>query len=198
MLHLRQCLIGQAITSSSADPRVLEPRQPQQRALVPPCASVSQQWTYFHWVHWGMRRESTPAHKDLLHLKGPDIIIRLPHNSTVGTNRLGTNKLKCQPWASEKNYSKHFSHILDIQALWFDRMEYESLLFISQLNWACACTDTRNQTQGEPSGFTSKLSSVCILYHISLSKQPDTQTVIPTSDTGKINFKKAKWPTQKS
>lgn len=69
-------------------------------------------------------------------------------------------------------------------------MEYESLLFISQLNWAWACTDTRNQTQGELPGFTRKISSVCILHHISLSKQPDTQTVIPTSDTGKINFKK--------
>lgn len=89
-------------------------------------------------------------------------------------------------------------HTPDIHALWFDRTEYESLLFISRLNWAWACTDTRNQTQGELLGFTRKISSVCILHHISLSKQPDTQTVIPTSDTGKINFKKAKWPTQKS
>lgn len=97
----------------------------------------------------------------------------------------------------EKLFKALFT-ILDIQALWFDRMEYKSLLFISQLNWASACTDTRNQTQGEPSGFPSKLSSVCILHYISLSKQPDMQTVIPTSDTGKINFKKAKWPTQKS
>lgn len=45
----------------------------------------------------------------------------------------------------------------------------------------------------EPSGFPSKLSSMCILHYISLSKQPDMQTVIPASDTGKINFKKAKW-----